>query len=108
MPCRIRLGTSICFRSSVRPVSENALMRKVEGGHRLRQVVGIGVEVVALPWLAGASVAALIMGDTAIAVCGRKNTWSSNASALNGPPWRKTAGCPFPNRYSKPGCGPWW
>jgi hypothetical protein len=39
---------------------------------KLRQVVGIGVHVVARPWLAGSAVAATVMGHAAVAAGGQK------------------------------------
>src|SRR5258708_24662524 len=69
-PCRISVGTSISFRSSVISVSENALIAKyaAEGFHHLGEIVGVGVHVIALPRLAGAAMTSTIMSDTAVAL----------------------------------------
>jgi hypothetical protein len=69
---------------------------QLEFSDELSKVVGIGIQVVAIPGLARAAMAAAIMGDTAIAREARKNIWSSKASALSGQPWLKTTGCPLP------------
>jgi hypothetical protein len=68
---------------------------QVELLDQLGEVVGIGVEVVALPGLARAAVAAAVMGDAAVAVRGQEE-WSSKASAVSGQPWLNTTGCPVP------------
>src|SRR5882724_7676683 len=116
-PCRTSAGTSIFLRSSVRSVSENALMQKYEAGRpaiipwsqkdsrtpsetlapgllcdlsstggvpdvdgvlqielfgQRREVVGVGVHVVAVPGPARAAVAAAIVRDAAVAARGQE------------------------------------
>jgi len=45
---------------------------QVERVHERREVVGIGVHVVAVPGLAGAAMAATVMGDATIAARGQE------------------------------------
>ena len=45
---------------------------QVERLDQLREVVGVGVHVVAVPRLAGAAVAAAVVGDAAVAVGGQE------------------------------------
>jgi len=60
------------------------------------QVAGVGVQVMAGPGLAGAAVAAAVVGDSPEAVVGNQLAWSSQASAFNGQPWLNTTGWPVP------------
>ena len=58
---------------------------QVERFDELREVVGIGVHVVAIPGLARPAVAATVMGDAAIAVGGQKQHLSLPAIRTEGP-----------------------
>ena len=70
---------------------------QVERLDERRQIVGVGVHVVAVPRLARPAVAAPVVGDARGSRCeARKNIWSSQASALSGQPWLNTTGWPVP------------
>ncbi len=68
------------------------------------EVVGEGVEVVAVPGLGRAAVPAAVVRDGAVATSATAFSWSSHASALSGQPWLKTTGCPGPSPCSRSPC----
>ena len=69
--------------------------------YELREVVGVGVHVVAVPGLTRSAVSTAVVRDAAVASGGQKNIWSSQASALKGQPWLKTTGRRCPSPYNK-------
>jgi len=71
-------------------------LAQVELLDELGQVVGVGVQVMADPGLAGAAVAAAVVGDSPEAVVGNQLAWSSQASAFNGQPWENVTTGPSP------------
>ena len=66
-----------------------------------REIGGIGVDVIADPRLARASVAASIVRNAAVPRSARNTIWSSHASLFNGEPWLKTIGWPAPQSLKK-------
>jgi len=68
----------------------------VELFQQLREVVGIGVQVIALPRLARTAVTAPVEGYAAVPTRCQEEHLSSNASALSGHPWLNTIGSPVP------------
>jgi hypothetical protein len=60
------------------------------------QIVGVGVEVIAVPRLRRPAMASTLVRDRTVSWLARKNIWSSKASALSGQPWLKTTGRPLP------------
>ena len=65
---------------------------QVERFDQRRQIVGIGVHIIAGPRLAGAAMAATIMGDAAIAALGQKEHLVLPGIRVSGQPWLKTTG----------------
>src|SRR6266550_5675536 len=45
---------------------------QIERLGELRQIIGIGIEIISIPWLAGSPMASSIMGDTAITALRQK------------------------------------
>jgi hypothetical protein len=69
-------------------VADQHHLAQVEGLDELGEVVGVGVQVMAGPGLAGAAMSATVMRDGM--------AWSSQASAFSGQPWLNRTGCPEP------------
>ena len=62
---------------------------EIELFDQLRQVVGVGVQVIAVPGLARAAMAATIMGDTAIAARGKEKHLIFEGVRAQGPAMAK-------------------
>src|SRR5581483_7168099 len=60
-------------------------VRQVELLHELRQVIGVGIKVVAVPWLARAAVTAAIVGDAAVGARGQIEHMVLEGVAAEGP-----------------------
>ena len=58
--------------AAARRVADHRGALQIEGFEDLREIVGIRVHVVAVPGLAGAAMAAAVMGDAAVAVRGQE------------------------------------
>ena len=56
--------------AAARGVADMDRVRQVERLNKLREVVGVGIHVVALPGLARPAMAAAVMGDAAVSVRG--------------------------------------
>ena len=69
-----------------------------------REVVGVGVHLVAVPGLGRAAVAAAVVRDDPVPVLGEEPRPASHASALSGQPWLRMTG--EPARQSSPMAGP--
>ena len=69
---------------------------QIERVEERRQIVGVVVQVVAVPGLAGSATAATVMGDGAIALGGQEERLVVPGIGISGQPWLKTTGCPVP------------
>src|SRR5262245_54464311 len=58
---------------------------EVERPRELREVVGVGIEVISLPRLAGAAMAAAVVGDAAVAARGQKQHLVLECIGAEGP-----------------------
>jgi hypothetical protein len=70
--------------AAARGVANVDRILQVRGFDQRCDGVSVGVQVVTIPRLARAAVAATVVRDAPVAAGASKNIWSSNASALNG------------------------
>jgi hypothetical protein len=69
---------------------------EIEMGYKFGEIVGISVEIVAVPRLVRPSMAAAVMGDAAIAARRQKKHLVFEGIRRTGQPWLKTIGWPSP------------
>ena len=61
-----------------------------------REIVGVGVHVIAVPGLAGMAMPTAVMRDHPKALLAEEQHLPSQSSAVSGQPWLNTMGCPLP------------
>ena len=69
---------------------------QIKRPYELREVVGVGVHVVAVPGLTRSAVSAAVVRDAAVASGGQKKHLVFPGVCAQRPPWLKTTGHPLP------------
>src|SRR5215813_1068842 len=82
------------FATTCRVANMNRILQ-IERGCQLREIVGVGIEIISVPWLAGSPVAASIMCNAPIASLGQKEHLILECIRTQRPPMTENNRLPF-------------